>query len=83
MMDEKVIGELSAWWLSETQEFRELVLKLLGSLPGGEDLEQEGYSFDFIGWKEIDLIGKVLNAVNDSEDVRDFIAKVIVKAESE
>ena len=81
----KATHELMSWWTSETQEFRDLVIDLLSGLPGSDDLagalgiDETKHN---CGWKEIDLIGNLLTAVNNSDDVT-FVCKAILAGESD
>ncbi len=70
---DEAIRELTAWWTSETQEFRDLVIDLLCGLPGSDRLA-DCYAIqetkNNCGWKEIDLIGNLLVSCNNSDDVK-------------
>jgi len=83
---EKALRELSSWWLSETQEFRNLVVSLLCGLPGADEeyqLSERFVTTDYnCGWKEIDLIGNLLAAVNTEADAEEA-SKAILKIEKE
>jgi hypothetical protein len=69
----EVLEELEAWLPSETAEFVELVARLLASLPGGEELEGMGYEPLGVGWKEAELLGKLLLSLQDSGDVAEAV----------
>jgi hypothetical protein len=70
--------EIFDWWDSETREFGEFVLKLLASLPGGEEAEDVGYEgYNFMGWKEFDLIGKMMEAIQGKMDVEYIVHKLL------
>ena len=88
MTDEKLskaTRDLMAWWTSETDEFRDLVIDLLSGLPGSDALSDR-FGIDETkhncGWKEIDLIGNLLVAVNDSRDVAS-VCNAILKGDSD
>ena len=70
-----------AWWTSETQEFRDLIIDLLSGLPGSDELA-DAFAIDETknncGWKEIDIIGNLLTAVNNSSDVA-IVCKAILR----
>jgi len=74
---QELVNELVAWLPSETQEFNELFLRLLASLPGGDYLEDIGYEPFLIGWKEAELIAKTLSALLSSGDVAWLINRLI------
>ena len=88
MTDEKLskaTRDLMAWWTSETDEFRDLVIDLLSGLPGSDDLSDRfgiTETRNNCGWKEIDLIGNLLVAVNNSDDVA-FVCNAILKGDSD
>ena len=83
---DKALSELSSWWLSETKEFRNLVVSLLCELPGADDeyqLSERFVTTDYnCGWKEIDLIGNLFTAINTKEDAEQA-SKAILKIEKE
>ena len=75
---EEVLKELESWWFSETDRFRALVASLVASLPGGEELADFlGMEEGWIGWKEAELLGKLLLAMKDASDV-ERVAKAIL-----
>lgn len=76
---EEALEDLSTWWENETDGFRELVLRILASLPGGESLEGvvEPYS---IGWKEVELLGNLLVSLQNAGDVEKAIS-ILTKEE--
>ena len=81
----KATRELMSWWTSETQEFRDLVIDLLSGLPGSDDLADafgNDRTKNNCGWKEIDLVGNLLTAVNNSDDVA-FVCNRILADESD
>ncbi len=65
----EAVRALEAWLPSETGEFRRLVASLLAALPGGEPLEEMGVEPAPVGWKEVELLGDLLHAIQDSGDV--------------
>jgi hypothetical protein len=71
---DEVLEELEVWLPSESEEFVELVARVLASLPGGEALEDMGYEPLLLGWKEADLLGRLLVALQDSSDVERAVA---------
>lgn len=82
---DKAIRELTAWWTSETQEFRDLVIDLLCGLPGSDELADSlgiTETKNNCGWKEIDLIGNLLCWVQNSDDVGQ-VCKAILKGDSD
>jgi len=69
---QEVLEELEAWLPSESAGFVELVGRLLASLPGGEELEGVFEPLP-LGWKEADLLGKLLLSLQDSSDVAEAV----------
>lgn len=65
-----IIEELETWLPSETEEFVELVMRILASLPGGEEVEDLGYRPLCMGWKEVELLRGLLSVLNGPEDVQ-------------
>jgi hypothetical protein len=78
----EVLEELEVWLSSETPGFVELVARLLASLPGGEELEDMGYEPFPVGWKEAELLGKLLLTLQDSGDVAEAV-RVLFGGEGE
>lgn len=78
----EMVEELKTWLASETPEFRELVLRALAALPGGEDLQDMGYEPLPMGWKEAELLGKLLVTVQDASDV-DYVVSSLLEEEEE
>lgn len=79
MINQETLDELLAWLPSETDDFNTLVLRIIASLPGGEELEALGYEPLSIGWKEIELLGKLLTSLNDASDVKK-VANALINA---
>ncbi len=72
------LRELLAWWSSEPQQFRNLVISILAALPGGESLEDDVVCDPAVpmGWKEADMLAKLLSAIRSEEDVRYVAGKL-------
>jgi hypothetical protein len=77
-----VVEELQAWLPSETEDFQRLVMKILVSLPGGERLDDRVAPLS-VGWKEVELIGKLCNVLQDAQDVRDVVDALYPEEEEE
>jgi hypothetical protein len=73
---DQVAEEIAVWMPSETDDFRELVLRVLASLPGGERL-QEFVEPLLIGWKEVELLGRLLVSLQNRWDVELVVEKVL------
>jgi hypothetical protein len=77
-----VAEELGTWMQSESPEFNRFTFSLLASLPlDDETIEDiEGTTgvkrHDFIGWKESELIEKMLNAIDDQSAGKIFWNKL-------
>jgi hypothetical protein len=80
---DEVLEELEVWLPSETEGFVELVARALASLPGGEALEDIGYKPLPIGWKEADLLGRLLVVLQDSGDVARAVATLFPLCEED
>lgn len=76
--------EMDSWLDSETKEYVELVFRMLASLPGGERLEDLGYeAYDFLGWKEVDLLATLLNAIQGKQDVEEVVDYLLREMDEE
>jgi len=74
----QILVDLGTWWDSETDTFQDLVSRLVASLPGGEELADAiGLEAPLIGWKEAELLGRLLVAVQEASDVK-AVANVIL-----
>lgn len=74
--------EIFSWWDSETREFGELVFRLLASMPGGDEAADVGYEpFPHLGWKEWDMIAKMMEAVDSDRDVAYVVQKLMGPSE--
>jgi hypothetical protein len=71
----KIFEEVQVWISSETEDFINLVGRVLASLPGGEVL---GGIFEplAIGWKEVELLGKLLTALDNASDVAEAVETI-------
>ena len=73
-----LIEELRSWlpnYDHGPDSFPHTLFRILVSLPGGDELEDMGYEpMPGIGWKEADLLGQVLEAIQDKSDVEDLVA---------
>jgi hypothetical protein len=65
----EIAEDLGVWFPSEPPEFRELVLRILAALPGGDLAYEAGFEPLPIGWKEAELLRKLLLALSDARDV--------------
>jgi len=79
---EETAEKLGTWMASEPKEFNEFVLKLLSSLPLSEntinDIENTTgiERWDFIGWKEQELIENMLKSIENQMDGKIFWNKL-------
>jgi hypothetical protein len=70
----EVAARLATWLPSETEDFRDLVARILAALPGGEVIEWvEPLS---IGWAEVALLQELLSVLHDASDV-EYVAKTV------
>ena len=66
-------GEILSWLESEQREYVDFILNIVASLPGGDLLADAGYGgMDFLGWKEMDLLSKMLEAIQDTRDTEEM-----------
>lgn len=78
--------ELHSWWNSETVEFQTFVLRLLASLPGGEEAEEMGFEpFGrlFLGWQEMKMITEMLDKIESAFDVEHLVRILTTEEEYE
>ena len=65
--------------------FPELVWRMLASIPGGEQAEDMGYEplggEGGLGWKEVELLGDMLNAIQDKQDAEDLVELLMAEDE--
>jgi len=70
--------EILSWLADESPEYVKFVLDIIASLPGGDSLADAGYGgMDFLGWKEMDLLSKLLEAIQGTADVEEFAEAVM------
>ncbi len=75
-----LIGELRSWlpnYSHGEDEYPTLLLRILASVPGGEALEDAGYERFNIGWHEFDQLGRVIDAIEDKQDVEDLVEGIL------
>jgi hypothetical protein len=83
-LPERLNVELWGWLDSETKEYVDLVFRMLATLPGGDLLEDYGYEpFPGVGWKEADMLGEMLNAIESKRDVEAIIDYLLYDPEME
>jgi hypothetical protein len=79
----KIINELKSWlpnYDHGPNDYPTILLRLLAALPGGEELEDAGYEplgGASIGWHEADQLGRVLEAIQDKQDVEDIARELL------
>lgn len=74
---EKVLRELEAWWPSWTEGMRALVLAILAALPGGEELLDLGVEPENVGWKEVEILGRLLSSLREASDVKRVVEAIL------
>jgi hypothetical protein len=70
----EVAARLATWLPSETEDFRDLVARILAALPGGECIDWVEPAA--IGWTEVALLQELLSVLHDASDV-EYIAKTV------
>ena len=78
-----LIGELQYYYGHGPEDFPTLFWRVLASLPGGDRAADMGYETLNLGWKEAELLGDTLNAIQDTRDVEDLIQGLIGDEEEE
>lgn len=77
------ISELRSWlpnYDHGKDSFPEMILRVLASLPGGEEVEGVGIEpYDMMKWKEAELLGNMLNAIENREDVQALGAALLAE----
>ncbi len=73
---------LTSWWSSEPQGFRELVLRILASLPGSEALDDVVEPLP-LGWHEVQLLGDLLQALECGGDVEATVRAILAEEREE
>ena len=82
-----IINELKSWlpnYDHGPNDYPTILLRTLAALPGGEELEDVGYEpIGGIGWHEADQLGRVLEAIQDKQDVEDIARELLSDNEEE
>ena len=81
-----LIGELRSWlpnYDHGPEDYPTLLWRILASIPGGDRAEDMGYEPFNIAWHEADQLGRVLEAIQDKQDVEDLINGLIDEGEEE
>lgn len=80
-----LIAELRSWlpnYDHGPDSFPTTFYRILASLPGGDELEDMGYEpMGGIGWHEADLLGRVLEGIQDKRDVEDLVKGLMSEEE--
>ncbi len=76
-----MISELQNWlpnYDHGPDSYPTLVFRILASLHGGDRLEDMGYEpIASVSWHEVDQLGRMLEAIQDSGDVEDLVAGLV------
>jgi hypothetical protein len=81
-----LIGELQSWlpnYDHGPENFPTLFWRILASVPGGDRAADMGYETFNLGWKEVELLGSTLEAIQDTRDVEDLINGLVDEEEEE
>jgi hypothetical protein len=77
--------EMSDWFtnMDRGSDYIVLIQTILSSLPGGDELEGLGDTQPIrdMGWHEFDLLGRMIDTIQDKRDVEDFIQLVFFPPE--
>lgn len=71
-----LIEELRSWLPNYDHgptDYPTLLWRILASAPGGDEAEDMGYEPFTLGWHEIEQLGRVLEAIQDQQDVSDLV----------
>lgn len=82
-----ILEELRSWLPNYDSQnpnsYPVLLFRILGSLPGGDDLEGMGYGTFEIGWHESDQLARVIDAIQDKQDVEDLVQGLLYDEEAD
>jgi hypothetical protein len=82
-----LIGELKSWLPNYDHgptDYPTILFRTLAAAPGGDRLEDMGYEpIGNLGWHELDQLGRVLEAIQDKQDVEDLVAGLMDDEEEE
>ena len=81
-----LIGELQSWLPNYDHgpaDYPTVLWRILASAPGGDRAEDMGYEPFQLGWQELDQLGRVLVAIQNTQDVEDLIQGLIGDDEEE
>lgn len=70
---EELKNWMEQWAEAPDWSFPHFVYRILAALPGSDRLEGLVDDPAPIGWKEADLIGRLLVEIQDADDVRDVV----------
>jgi hypothetical protein len=74
---------IQGMWYSETKDFQQLVLDILASLPGGDMAEDMGGKESGLGWFELNMLGELINAIENESDVEEMCEALMGPPEEE
>lgn len=84
---EDIIEELRSWLPNydsrSPNDYPILLFRILASLPGGDDLEDMGYETFSLGWHEADQLARVIDAIQDKQDVEDLVRGLVYEEEED
>jgi hypothetical protein len=81
-----IIDELKSWlpnYDHGPEDYPTLLWRILASVPGGDRAEDMGYEPFSLGWQEVEQLGRVLEAIQDKQDVEDLIDGLLGDEEEE
>lgn len=67
----EAVSELVAWLPNyHGEEYPKIIFRILASMPGGDEMEDVGYEpIGGMGWKELDMLGQLIDAIETKDDV--------------
>jgi hypothetical protein len=81
-----LIEELKSWLPNYDHgpaDYPTLLWRILASIPGGDQAADMGYEPFSLGWHEVSQLGKVLEAIENKQDVDDLITGLLKDEEEE
>jgi|HubBroStandDraft_1064217.scaffolds.fasta_scaffold53842_2 hypothetical protein len=72
-----IVNELKNWlpnYNHGPNDYPTLLFRILASLPGGDELGPVEFN---LGWHEADQLGRVLEAIQDKQDVEDIARELL------
>jgi hypothetical protein len=84
----EIAEELQSWlpnYDHGPNDLPTIIWRTLASMPGGDEAADMGYEplIANFGWREVELLGDMLDAIEDPKDVEDLVALLADDGEEE